>query len=315
MSAIVATGSSTALNALAQILGNGASSATSGIPQIGETTAPVSSAPSTSNPTDTLDLSDHAKATLAQAATETPSDQAKAAAAARAQSDQAAADRLQAFVEAHRVNTRASAETNSIDNLRSILDTSTQPTGIQPADAQPTTSGSKVEAIVAQITTVADANEPPPFQPFTPTKSLSNSVTIDGFTLTLDTNAGTQFYGYNLSGNGVEHFTDHFGPSDGAGGDSGAPPGVTISGNNGVNNNEAEDSITITTNVAASSSASVSSSSAGSASASAVSAQSSSVTFLVNYATGQISAQETALSVSAQSTRLGAPGSTLSTLA
>jgi hypothetical protein len=314
MSAIAATGSSTALNTLAQILGNGASSATLGIPQIGEATTPASSATPTSNPTDSLDLSDHAKAALAQAATESPSDQAKAAAAARAQSDQAAADRLQAFVEAHRVSTRAGAETNSVDNLRSILDTSTQPTGTQPADAQPTTS-SKVQAIVAQITTAVDANEPPPFQSFTPTKSLSNSLTVDGFTLTLDTNAGTQFYGFDLSGNGVEAFTDHFGPSDGAGGDRGIPPGVTISGNNDINNNEAVDSITVTQNIATANSASISSSSAGSVSTSAVNAQSSSITFLVNYATGQISAEQSAASVSAQSTQVGVPGSTLSTLA
>jgi hypothetical protein len=199
--------------------------------------------------------------------------------------------------------------------LQSILDASTQSTSAQPGDAQSTPSGAKVDAIVAEITTVADADEPPPFQSFTPTKSLSNSVTVDGFTLTLGTNALTQFYGYSLSGNGVEDVNDHFGPSAGFGGGRAPPPGVTISGTNGVNNNEAVDSITITTNVAASSSASVSSSSTGSASASAVSAQSSSVTFLVNYATGQISVQETALSVSAHAAQITPPGSTLSTLA
>jgi lipid-binding SYLF domain-containing protein len=221
---------------------------------------------------------------------------------------------LQAFVEAHRVSTRASAETNSVDNLRSILDTSTQPTGTQPTAPQPTTNGAKVEAIVAQITTAVDANEPPPFQSFTPTKSLSNSLTVDGFTLTLDTNASTQFYGIELSGNGVEAFNKHFGPSAGAGGST-LPPGVESISIGTNSNNEALDAVTVTQNIAASSSASVSSSSAGSASTSSVSAQSSSVTFLVNYATGQISAQGSALSVSAQSTQVGAPGSTLSTLA
>jgi hypothetical protein len=312
MSAIAATGSSNALNAGAQILGNGASSATSGIPQIGEATVPASSAPSTNNPTDSLDLSDHAKAALAGAATDTPSDQAKAAVAAKAQSDQAAADRLQAYVEAHRVT---GTKTTATDSLQSIFDTSIQPTGTQPADAQPTTGGSKVEAIVAQITTIADANQPPPFQTFTPTKSLSNSVTVDGFTLTLDTNASTQFYGVELSGNGVQAFNKHFGPSDGAGGGTALPSGIETSFGIPNSNNEALDAITVTQNIATASSASISSSSAGSVSTSSVNAQSSSITFLVNYATGQIGVEQSAASVSAQSTRVGAPGSTLSTLA
>jgi hypothetical protein len=100
----------------------------------------------------------------------TLSDQAKAATAARAQSDQTAADRLQAYVEAHRVNGGG-----------------TQATSTPPADAQPATGSAKVAAIVAQIKTLAAANEPQPFQPFTPTKSLSNSVTVGGYTLTLNT--------------------------------------------------------------------------------------------------------------------------------
>ncbi|MDR3468816.1 MAG: hypothetical protein P4M07_23040 [Xanthobacteraceae bacterium] len=229
----------------------------------------------------------------------TLSDQAKAATAAKAQSDQAAADRLQAYVEAHRVSgTPGGADAST-----------------QPADAQATTSGAKVEAIVAQIKTLANANDPQPFQTFTPTKSLSNSVTYDGYTLTLDTNAGTQYYGIELSGNGVQAYSKHFGPSDGAGGVNASPPGVAISSGIPGSNNEAEDAITITRNVATASSASVSSSSAGSASTSSVNAQSSSLSFLVNYATGQISVEQSAAAVSAQATQISPPGSTLSTLA
>ncbi|WP_213769694.1 hypothetical protein [Bradyrhizobium sp. dw_78] len=44
-------------------------------------------------------------------------------------------------------------------------------------------------------------------------------------------------------------------------------------------------------------------------------AESSSITFLVNYATGQIGVAQSAMSVSAQSTRTGVPGSAPSTLA
>jgi hypothetical protein len=92
------------------------------------------------------------------------------------------------------------------------------------------------------------------------------------------------------------------------------PPGVTIS--TGIaDNNEAIDAITITQNVATADSASVSSSSAGSINASEVNARSSSITFLVNYATGEIGVQQSAVSVSAQSIKVASPGSTLSTLA
>jgi hypothetical protein len=234
----------------------------------------------------------------------TLSDQAKAAAAAKAQSDQTAADNLQAYVEAHRVNSNGTGTTTT-----AINDTSAAPTGTPP------TTGSKIEAIVAQIQALADANQPQPFQPFTPTKSLSNSLTFDGYTLTLDTNASTQFYGIELSGNGVQAYDKHFGPSDGAAGGSGASAGVGIGAGIPNNNNEAEDAITITRNTATASSASLSSSSTGSISTSSVSAQSSSITFLVNYATGQISVEQSAASVSAQSTRVSSPGSTFSALA
>jgi hypothetical protein len=236
----------------------------------------------------------------------TLSEQAKAAAAAKVQSDQVAADQLQAFVEAHHVNPNA-ASTGSLQN---IFEAGTEPTATQPSTP---TNSSKVEAIVAQISTVASANEPPPFQAFTPTKSLSNSVTVDGYTLSVETNASTQFYGTELSGNGALVYDKHFGPSDEAGGGTGAPAGVEITSQM-VDNNEALDAVTITRNVASVSSASVSSSSAGSASASSVNASSSSITFLVNYATGQISVQQSALSVSAQATS-SSPGSAFSTLA
>lgn len=225
------------------------------------------------------------------------SDQAKAAAAAREEADQTAADNLQAFVEAHRVTGN-----------------NTAPTGSQPSNSQPTT-GSQVGAIVAQINAVADANQPQPFQTFTPTKSLSSSVTVDGYTLTLNTNASTQSYGIALTGNGAQVYDDHFGPSDQATGGTGEPPGVEITEGIPNNNNEAEDAITITQNAATASSASISSSSSGSASTSSVNAQSSSITFLVDYATGQINVAQSAASVSAQAIKVGSPGSTLSTLA
>jgi hypothetical protein len=242
----------------------------------------------------------------------TLSDRAKAAAATNIQSDQEAATRLQAYVDEQRAN-NAGTKTGAPVSLQSILETVAQSTDTPPASAQPTT-GSNVEAIVAQIKTLANANEPPPFQSFVPSKSLSNSLTVDGFTLTVDTNASTQFYGTALSGNGTLVLDKHFGSEDEAGGGTGAAPGVSVSTAE-VNNNEALDAVTVTRNIATASSASISSSSAGSVSTSSVNAQSSSITFFVNYATGQISAEGSAASVSARSTSVGPPGSTLSTLA
>jgi hypothetical protein len=283
-------------------------------PSIGDSLAQLISGGSSGPLTPAADSTDSASSSTSTptggagpATVVTLSDQAKAA-VAKAQSDQAAADRLQAYVEAHRVDP---TKTTATDSLQSILDTNTQ-----PADPQPTTGGSKVEAIVAQIKTLASANAPPPFQAFTPTKSPSNSVTLDGFTLTVDTNASTQFYGIQLSGSGTQFNDRHFGPSDewtGGGGLSPDVVGVGISSGM-VDNNEALDAITVTQNIAMASSAS-SSSSAGPVSTSSVNAQSSSITFLVNYATGQIGVQQSAASVSAQSTSVGSPGSTLSTFA
>jgi hypothetical protein len=246
----------------------------------------------------------------------TLSDQAKAAAVTKVQSDSDAADRLQAYADEQRANNAAAAKAGAPVSLQSILETNAQATDTPPASAQPTT-GAKVEAIVAQIKTLASANEPAPFQTFTPTRSIfSNSATVDGYTLTLNTNAGTQFYGVTVTGNGVQFADDHFGPDHGGTyNNAPLPPGVAIGDQNGLNNNEAEDAIMITQNVASASSTSSSSSSKGSSSTSSVNAESLSITFEVNYATGQINVQQSAASVSAQSSAASAPGSRHSTLA
>jgi ATPase subunit of ABC transporter with duplicated ATPase domains len=233
----------------------------------------------------------------------TLSEQAKQAAATKLVTDQTAADQLQAYVAAHRAN---AANAGSAQSLFS------EATSSATSQTQTPTTGDKVQVIVAQIQTVANANAPQPFQTFTPTKSLSNSVTVDGFTLSVQTNASTQFYGTEVSGSGTLIYDKHFGPSDEASGGTGAPNGVQVSSQI-VDNNEALDAVTVTRNVASADSASISTSS-GSASTSSVNAQSSSITFLVNYATGAISVQQSALSVSAQSSSVS-PGSTLSTLA
>jgi hypothetical protein len=245
----------------------------------------------------------------------TLSDQAKAAVATKVQSDSDAADRLQAYADEQRAESASAAKTGAPVSLQSILETNAQATDTPPPSSQPTTS-SKVEAIVAQIKTLADANEPVPVQTFTPTRSIfSSSATADGYTATLNTDATTQFYGVSITGNGVQFADDHFGPDHG-GAFNNAPlaPGVAIGVQNDLDNNEAEDAITITQNVATATSAS-SSSSEGSSSNSSVNAESLAITFQVNFKTGAISVQQSAESVSAQSSSASAPGSRHSTLA
>ena len=256
--------------------------------------------PATTNTTSDASSTSGSSAGSGPAAYFTLSDQAKA--------NLAATNRLDAYVDAYRESAALTgSETNALDGLLGLLDTSAQ--GAQ------STGSANSETTVLQIPTVADGNEPPPFQTFTPTKTLSNTVTYDGYTLTLDADAGTQWYGVELNGNGVHAYDKHFGPSDQAGGASGVTPGTEVSIGLPNNNNEAIDAITVTRNSATASSASVSSSAGSAASTSSVNAQSSSITFLVNYATGQISVAQSATSVSAQSSQATLPGSIISTRA
>ncbi len=84
MSAIATSGTSSGLSAVAQFLANSVSTAAAATPQAGPSSSGTPAAAS-SNLSDSLDLSDHAKATLA-----------------RAQQDQIAADKLQAFLQSAR---------------------------------------------------------------------------------------------------------------------------------------------------------------------------------------------------------------------
>jgi hypothetical protein len=94
MSAISATGSSASYSAIAQLLADDLSNtATAGAgPQIGQASSAGSSASTSRAPTDSVDLSDHAKAVLAQA-----------------QRDQVAASELQALVQSNRNSGGAAA--------------------------------------------------------------------------------------------------------------------------------------------------------------------------------------------------------------
>ena len=232
----------------------------------------------------------------------TLSDQAKA--------NLAATNRLDAYTAAHRNSAGPiGSQTNVVDGLLGVVDASAQLTGTQ------LTAGGADSTTTLQIPVIADGNAPAPFQTFTPTKTVSNTVTYDGYTVTLNADASTQWYGIELNGNGIQAYDKHFGTSDSAAGASGITPGTEVSIGLPDSNNEAIDAITVIRNSATASSASVSSSAGATASTSSVSAQSSSITFLVNYATGQISVAQSATSVSAQSSQASSPGALVSTVA
>jgi hypothetical protein len=144
MSAIAATGSSSSYSAVAQLLANSLSSATPGISQTGQSTTSGSGTP-TSGSSDSLDLSDHAKAILA-----------------RAKTDQVAADELQTFLQAARNpngtgGTSASSQASG-DNGTQIFDQLTGQTQSQSAN---TTFITLNDFLNADVHSLIDANTGP----------------------------------------------------------------------------------------------------------------------------------------------------------
>ena len=287
MSTIAATASSSGYSAVAQLLANGLSNtgSPSGNPQIGQSGSSNTSGTSSGGPTDTVDLSDHAKAVLAQA-----------------QKDQVLAGQLQELVQSNK-NPDGSGK-------NSISGQSTQ---------SPSTPGQVADNVMQAFdqltgqTTAASTGQTGDNQPssadgwgsifpgvFVPTKSMSRSVTLGGFTVSVQSDPSRLYSEVDVSGNGVSTWSKHFWPSDGASGGSASPPGISVSiGSNP--NNSAEDLVTITQNEATATSESASSSSKGSVAVAAVSARSSSITFVINYATGQITAAQSSETVSALS--------------
>jgi hypothetical protein len=286
MSAIAATASSSGYSAVAQLLTSGLSNmaSPSGTPQIGQTGNSSTAGTSSNNPTDTVDLSDRAKAVLAQA-----------------QKDQVLAGQLQELVQSNKnpsgsgKNSISGQSTQSpstpgqaADNVMQEFD---QLTGQTTAASTAQTADSKASSADGWGSIFPDA--------FVPTKSMSTSVTLGGFTVSVQSDPSRLYSEVAVSGNGVSTWSKHFWPSDMGGGGSASPPGISVSiGSNP--NNSAEDIVTIAQNEATATSESASSTK-GSATAAAVSARSSSITFVINYATGQITGSQSSETVSALS--------------
>jgi hypothetical protein len=286
MGTIAATASSAGYGAVAQLLTDSLSNAaaTAGNPQTGQTAG--SAAPTSSgNPADTVDLSDRAKAALAQA-----------------QKNQVAANQLQAFVQSNRGSGSAAknyasgqstqSSSTSGQGADSVMQAFDQLTGQPPSASTDQAGGNQPSSADSWGASIfPDA--------FVPTRHMSTSVTLGGFTVSVQSDPSRLASQVQVSGNGVSTWMKHFWPSDAASGGSGSPPGISVSiGSNP--NNAAEDIVTITQNQATATSVSASSSK-GSASIAAVSAQSSSMTFVINYATGEITASQSSESISALS--------------
>jgi hypothetical protein len=287
MSTIAATASSAGYGAVAQLLADSLSNsaAKTGTAQIGQTAGSVAST-SSGNPTDTIDLSDRAKAVLAQA-----------------QKNQVLANELQAFVQSNRGSGGAGKNSISGQSTRSLSTPGDVAGNVMQAFDQLT--GQTTAASVGQAgdnqASSADGWGSSIFpDAFVPTRHMSTNVTLGGFTVSVQSDPSRLHSEVQVSGNGVSTWMQHFWPSDGASGGSGSPPGISVSiGSNP--NNSAEDIVTITQDEATATSVSASSSTKGSAAVAAVSARSSSITFVINYATGQITAAQSSEAVSALS--------------
>jgi hypothetical protein len=285
MSAIAAAGSSSSYNAIAQLLAQNLSNSTAaGVPAIGQPTSSEQASASSSAPTDSVDLSDHAKTVLAQA-----------------QKDQVLANQLQAFVQSHRNSDGTGKNSASGQSTQSSSTPGQATDNVMQAFDQLT--GQAPAASTSQQTdgSTSDTNGWGSIFPdtFVPTKSMSTSLTLGGFTVSVQSDPSRLYSEVDVSGNGVSAWNKHFWPSDAGFGGSAPPAGISV--NIGSNpNNLAEDIVTITQDEATAKSASVSSST-GSSAVAAVSARSSSLTFVINYATGQITAAQSSESVSALS--------------
>jgi hypothetical protein len=287
MSTIAATASSSGYSAVAQLLANGLSNtgSPSGNPQIGQSGSSNTSGTSSGSPTDTVDLSDHAKAVLAQA-----------------QKDQVLAGQLQELVRSNKnpdgsgKNSISGQSTQSPSTPGQVTDNGMQAfdqlTGQTTAASTGQTGDNQVSSADGWGSIFPDA--------FVPTKSMSTSLTLGGFTVSVQSDPSRLSSEVDVSGNGVSTWSKHFWPSDMASGGSASPPGISVSiGSNP--NNSAEDIVTITQNQATATSALASTSTKGSAAVAAVSARSSSLTFVINYATGQVTAAQSSEAVSALS--------------
>jgi hypothetical protein len=208
-----------------------------------------------------VDLSDHAKTILA-----------------KAQNDQVAADRLQAFVDSQRAGKNGCAPSKA------------------GTDDPAKNSSSKIVATYQKLTaSTAPAVDPNALAPVDPKVSFHNSLQIDGFSISVSADASTGAFKTSVYGPGGISADDvRFGRNGEVAGGS-VPKGVGMMSAQTADNREI---ITFySTDVSAESVSA--SSDAGTVSASSVSAHSWSRSFAIDFNTGAISTTENDLTLTA----------------
>jgi hypothetical protein len=205
-------------------------------------------------PATSVQLSDKVKAILAQAS-----------------SDAVVAARLENFVQSQRTNNAATSQSPSGDSSSST----TQTTDVNQAFAQLTDSSAQP----------ADDSS----GPVEAVHDFSNGVKFNGFTLGVVASAESGSSRIELIGpNGLSFFDFRFGTSDEASGASGVKDGMSVSSSQHGN----VEYVTISQSEAAAASTTVSTGDQ-TASNSAAIAQTSKVTFAIDFSTGSIQATET----------------------
>jgi hypothetical protein len=238
-------------NAVASLPANDAADASAPEADSGPISGTASSADRDRGPATDVVLSDKVKSILARATT-----------------DQDVAERLKAFVEAHR--------TGGADETSKGSDGAA-------ADAK----GNDVNETFKRLTagSQADSSEDS-FAPVDATHDFSNSVQFEGFTLSVAARAKDGSFRTEMVGpNGVSFFDMRFGHSGEVTGFSGVTPGMGAASYQRGN----VEYITITENDAAALSTSVSTD-AGTVSSTATATHSSQVTFAIDFTTGAIQA-------------------------
>jgi hypothetical protein len=300
MSAITATGSASSNSAIAQLLADGLSNAraTTGLPQTAQTGSSSTSGTSSGNPTDTIDLSDYAKAVLAQA-----------------QQNQVLADQLQEQVQSNKNpngsgNTSASSQasdnvTQSFDQLTGqtpshIPPNQTQTTGNEYAAEFGTQDGSMYGILVTPTEPGSAVATVLPI--VSPKISFSNQIQAGGFTVSAAGDASNGTYSFEIDGpDGIQWSDQQLDPNLGQGVIHGSPPaglGGLAMGTPGPGNIE---TVTFSENSATAESVTASSN-AGTVSMSTANAQTISETVSINFSTGAIELRGSAASM--QSTQL-----------
>jgi hypothetical protein len=214
----------------------------------------------------------------------------------KAKNDEAVAERLKAFVQAHR--TTAGGANSSSDGDAS--QTTTHTVDVNLAFDQLTDSKAQQDASSADT-----------FEPVKPLHDFSNGVKFDGFTVGAIASAETGSSRVEMVGpDGLSYFDAHFGWSDEFVTGNGSVPGMTLSAAEHGN----VEYLTISENEATATSASVSTTTQ-SASASAASSYSSQITFAIDFSSGAIRVTQSQAYAATAATETGQPTSPVSVIA